>query len=441
MENYQPEEEEVGPSLGLRRVARGAGGSLVAQVAGLGLGYVLHVCLAQWMGVDGYGLYTYVLAWTALLALPAAAGFPISVIRFLPAYQAHKQWGLLRGFLGWSISRTVLLGSVIVLLFGAGAWAVVTPTYRTILLAGAGLILVQALFSLLAGMLRGMYHVSKAHALPVVRHAGVLLGGWVLFLTASGVTPVQAVALTIAATAVAGTVFVPALLRALPAEVWAASPRRAPAEWWRVSLPLLLVMGFTLALHQTDLLMVGSFLGTQEAGLYAAASRTAMLVNMVPIAIAASADPMVARLYAENNRSGLQVLATAAARWALGAALGVGVVLVAVGGDVLRLFGVAFSEALPILLVLTAGHTLHAGFGLAGALLNLTGHQKTSMYIFGACALLNLGLNALGIWLGGMMGVALATVASIVLLRTMLWWVVRRKLHIDASVMSGIRRR
>src|SRR5690606_7040884 len=125
MENYQPEEEEVGPSLGLRRVARGAGGSLVAQVAGLGLGYVLHVCLAQWMGVDGYGLYTYVLAWTALLALPAAAGLPISVIRFLPAYQAHQQWGLLRGFLGWSISRTVLLGSVIVLLFGAGAWAVV----------------------------------------------------------------------------------------------------------------------------------------------------------------------------------------------------------------------------------------------------------------------------------------------------------------------------
>ena len=82
-------------------VARGAGWSFVMQGAGLGLGYAVHVTLARWLGAADYGVYTYVLAWASLLAIPAGMGFPILVVRFVPEYRIGEQWDRLRGLLQW----------------------------------------------------------------------------------------------------------------------------------------------------------------------------------------------------------------------------------------------------------------------------------------------------------------------------------------------------
>ncbi len=423
----------------LRLVAQGARGALVAQGMGLGLGYVLHVALAQWMDVVGYGIYTYVLAWTSVFTLFAAAGFPLSVVRFVPAYEAGQQWGLLRGFMRWSTQRVVLLGSVGALGFSLGAWGWASSSYRSTLVVGGGLILVNALFHLLSGMLKSVHRITLAHALTALRHVGVLVLGVLVVSIGGGLTPVVAVALTVAAISMAGLGCVPVLWRSLPAEVAATPPRYETTHWWRISLSLFGVGGFALVLHQTDLLMVGSLLGPEEAGLYAAASRTALLVNLIPFAIAAAADPMVARLHAQDDVPALQALTKATTRWAFGLALGVGGAVVLTGGWILLLFGEGFATAYPVLVVLAGGHVVQTAVGIAGSLLNLTGHQRISLYVFGGCALFNVLLNAVGIWLGGMMGAAIATVITTALLSLLLWGMARKHLHIDASVIAAWR--
>ena len=57
-------------------LARGVGIGVALLAAGAGLAYVMQLCLARWLGATAYGTYTYVIAWSGLLAIAAGMGFP-----------------------------------------------------------------------------------------------------------------------------------------------------------------------------------------------------------------------------------------------------------------------------------------------------------------------------------------------------------------------------
>ncbi|MGA1265174.1 MAG: flippase, partial [Prochlorothrix sp.] len=63
----------------LSTLAKEAGVALIIQILGITLLYVVQVALAQWMGGVEFGIYQYVISWSALLGLPAGLGFPRAV--------------------------------------------------------------------------------------------------------------------------------------------------------------------------------------------------------------------------------------------------------------------------------------------------------------------------------------------------------------------------
>jgi len=69
-------------------VLRGASMALVILVVTGGLTYLTMIVLARWMRAEQYGIYTYVLAWSVLLAMPAAFGLHAACVRFVPEYAA-----------------------------------------------------------------------------------------------------------------------------------------------------------------------------------------------------------------------------------------------------------------------------------------------------------------------------------------------------------------
>ncbi len=425
----------------LTLVARGAGWSFLWQGVGLGLGYLVHVVLARLLGAADYGVYTYVLAWASLLSIPAGMGLPIMVVRFVPEYHVGEQWGWLRGLLQWGSTRVLAVGvglalaalALTTLLDAEG-----TGVYTRPLRIGLWLVPVQALLSVTAGVYRGFHWIGRAYAIRALRHAAML--ALVFALWASGLTLTSRYALgaVLAAALLVLLVMGGALWRRVPVLVRQARAVYSPGPWLRVSIPLLLVGGFVMVLYQTDIVMVGSLLGPRQAGLYQAASRTAALAGLIPVAIAAAADPMLARLYAEGDHARLQRLASVAVRWTAGAALAAGIFFVILGRPVLSLFGDAFVASYGVLILLAGGQIIFAAFGLAAGLLNLTGHQQWGMLIFGGSALLNVGLNAVGILLLGLIGAALATATSFAVMGVALWLQARKKVGIDASVFYAI---
>ena len=88
---------------------RGTIGSFGVKAISNGLLFGAQLLFANYIGVDGFGVYVLALAWMNILLLVGRQGFDLATIRYVAAYQADRRWGHLSGFL--RASTGVVFGS------------------------------------------------------------------------------------------------------------------------------------------------------------------------------------------------------------------------------------------------------------------------------------------------------------------------------------------
>jgi O-antigen/teichoic acid export membrane protein len=407
-----------GRSLGA--LARGAGAAFLLQGLGAGLAFALQVSLGNWMGPRGYGAYSFTVAWAGLVAVAAGLGLPATVLRFVPAYVSHRDWPRLRGVLRVSVLLTAaltgglaLLGTGVALLAGGGS-----PSWNLVL--GLWLVPLLAYRTLAQEIVRGFRRISLAYGPSFVLRPALIIGGCAAFLTVhDDLSSEAALAVTAAATVVMLAV----------QGVW---------FWLRVALPLLLIASFAVVLSETDIVMVGAFLGSKEAGIYTAASKTAGLVGLVLLSVNAIAAPMFSSLFAQDRHDDLARLATKVAKWIFWPTLALSVVLAVAAKPILSLFGHEFPEASWILIALLFGQVVSAAVGSVGYLMTMTGHQRDAARVYAWVAVGHVALNAIAIPLLGALGAAVATTTSISIWNLWLHSLVVKRLDIHPSVAPGL---
>ena len=419
-----------------RSLSRGALVTFAIRVLGAGLLYALHVLLARWMNADGYGVYVFAISWTSFLAQFGALGLPNAALRFVPEYRTSGRTALLHGFL--STSRLLLVGGSSLLAALAAVVAVLVPTGEiplSALLVGFALTPGMALLLFETEVLRARSRFAWSYApnqlLRPLAVGGV--AGGLVALTGI-VTPLQVLLAT-------GGVFVVAVgiqqgvTRSDLARPDAPAERR-PRRWLRVAGPLLLTGGFQLLLRKTDVVLIGMLVGTDAVGIYFAALRTAQVVTFLGFAVDAVAAPEISRLY-HSDSDELQATVSRLAHWYFWPTLLAAGGLVLVAEPILSLFGPAFTEGVPVLVVLVIGLVVNAAMGPQTHLLTLTGHERSCASIYGACALLNVVLNVVGILLYGPLGAALAT-ATTLTVRNL--WIRRRVVALTGVAPSILSR-
>ncbi|HDN26563.1 MAG TPA: flippase [Thioploca sp.] len=420
-------------------LVRGASGSFVVQVLAVSIGFGTQVLLARLLGVTQYGLFRYVLAWLGLLGLLSILGMDTSLVRFASAYKAQEKWGLLRGLLRRSMQYVVLAS-----LFTGGITAIVIwglydrlgwETAATFWVA-LPLLPVLALTALRQATLRAFRRVVLAILpeqviLPLLMLA--MVGAFYIY----AVQPLLAYQVMIfnllgalAAFGI-GTVW---LLKAMPKQVRQVSPAYADAEWLRVSLPLLFMSGMSIVANQTDIIMIGAFLSTDQVGIYAVASRIASLQVFGLIAANAIVAPMVSELYHTGKHRQLQRMITLAAYGVSIVTIFISVFLVMLGKQVLGVFGAEFVVGYGPLLILMSGQIVNALAGPVGLLMIMTGHQNKIAWIVGIGALMNIILNGMLIPAFGIMGAGIATAITIISQNLIMWFYVQRYLGINPTI-------
>jgi O-antigen/teichoic acid export membrane protein len=207
-------------------------------------------------------------------------------------------------------------------------------------------------------------------------------------------------------------------------------------RWFRVSMPLLLVASFQIAIGQTDLLIVGAVRGVRSAGLYLAASKTVSLVGYLLLAFSAVAAPLFSELYAKGDRTGLQRLATVAAQWVFWPTLVLTLGLALLATDVLKLFGPDFAVARGALLILLLGQIVSAGCGAVGYLLSMTGHQNDMARAGAVVAVFNIAICYLAARTFGLDGAACATTISVTIWNLWLHRLTVKRIGVHTSIFS-----
>jgi len=433
--------EEEQPQLAVRErsVDSAVRLAMVIQVSGVALGYGLQFLLARWLGSSEYGVYASVVAWSTALAVFAAAGLPMSALRFIPEYIANGEWASVKGFIrfGYSVSivlsGAVSLGCAVAMISGHGRQSSQTSF---LLLSCFWLVPLLTFSSVQSQICRGFKWIVSAFVFPLVlQPIATVLFVWALgrVLPMTSTVAVYglclAVVLSVAFQVVVLAVRLPPPLRSAEVTVDA-------RKWIDVSIPLWIICGFFIILGQLDILMVNLRLGARDAGLYNAATVSSGLVQLGLLAVNSIAAPTYASLYAQGRRGDMQALASRVAHWITWPAVAVLMILCIFGRPILALFGPDFVDAYPSMVILGLGQLVNAASGSVGYLLGLTGHQKESMRVMGWAALTNIVFNLVGISLLGLTGASIGTAVSMALWNLWLYRLVVRYVNVRPSLFD-----
>lgn len=400
--------------------------------------FAMQVFLARWLGPSDYGVYGLILAWVTLLTTFTVFGAPTAVLRFIPEYRAAKDLPRLHGVIGASLSLPLLIGIVVALLTSAliGGTSLVQPSLRMPFLIGIWIAPLLAVAEAQGGVARAFGKpVLSLTPLWIARPMFVILGAAAVGALTQMLTATQAIGVTLAAVAVA-TLSQNYALR--QGSSWPATGEVAYEfqKWIRVATPLWLASLALILSQRADLLIIGGFMSTEDVGLYEAASRTALLGNMVLTGVNFLAAPTFASLFAKDDHAGLNRTASAAARLAFWPTLPLVTGLVIFGDQVLGLFGDSFVLVRWELAILATAQLVGAAVGSVGYLLNVTGHQRDTLRTLLIVSAVNIVLNLLVVPRWGIRGAAIVTAATTVGWNLWLYALVRRRLQIRPSAFA-----
>ena len=390
---------------------------LIVNVAGAGLAFLSHILFARWLTVASYGNYVFALSWLNVLAIVVQMGLNIAVVRLIGEYRASGNAAAIRRLAAHS-DRVVLAAGVASAGLGAALIGVFLSTdsdsLRTTLYLMLGTTVTLGLFQQRMAILQGFERVAEAQVLHEIARPLLLLAATVVASRWDGFGAPVVMGLNLAATALL-LIVLHRMTRRLMVEGGNNDDAPGARTWLAVGLPYLVISVVAIGLTQTDVLMIGSLLGTEAAGLYAPAAKIAMLVIFPAMAVRLRVAPMVSKLYAEGRTAAVQNRITVGTLAAFGTCV-VGVLVILALRDIaLGLFGDAYAVSAPVVVVLCLGYCVYTlGTGVETFLL-MGPFERVNAAILLATLAVNLALNALLIPRLGMIGAAYATVGAMVI--------------------------
>ncbi len=412
-----------------------AAGSLVIKAASVGLNVLVPFVLGRWLGAEGYGTYAYVIAWTTILGSVAVLGLDMLVIREVAAARAQARWDVLRGVIFWAL-RVILMTSLILLTVGGGLlWLLGT----TLLGAREALWLVLPVVPLLAlihfwrGSLQGLGRVLVAQLPPfIILPLGLLIFAGVFYLWGH-LTAFQALVAYLVALFLACSIGGGLLWRRLKDIPKVSRLEIYSQRWLQSAVPLFLASLVSLINDRVGVLMLGTFVSPEAAGIFDIAFKGSLLVSFPLVALNMALAPVVASLYAKRNRTDLQRLVRLGARAALIGAMPVAVGLIVFGSRFLGLIGTEFVGGETPLAILCIGQLINVGAGPVALILNMTGHERDTLKGLLLSVLVNVLLTYVLMSSWGINAAAVASAISLAVWNGFLVWRVHELVHINPS--------
>ena len=411
------------------------------KVVGSGLSFVLNVILARLLGVNGLGIYSYVLAWNQLLAVPALLGLDNLLVREIAIYKAQSSWGLIRGILRWSNLIVAISSFSIASIAIAFTWYSGIKARPEMLIAfslAMVLLPISALRNIRLSTMRAFQRVLMG-LIPEMLFVPVIiitLTGCSYFFIDSDLTASWILGIRLIATIITLAIGMWLLQRVLPPPVKQAACEYQIRAWSSKLLPFMLLGGMYVATSRSDVLMLGAIRGTDAAGLYDPVTRGVELLAFVFIAANNVLSSSIASLYAENKLKEMQRIVTQSSRIMLLISLPIAAFLLLGGNWYLSLFGFEFLQARSALAILCLGQLFSLAVGSVDTLLTMTGHENYSLMGSVVNVMLNVILNWFWIPLWGINGAAAATASSIVVVSILKLVWVRNKIGVNSTALG-----
>jgi O-antigen/teichoic acid export membrane protein len=241
----------------------------------------------------------------------------------------------------------------------------------------------------------------------------------------------------VAATAIALAIQWGLMRPKIAAEVPAGPASRDMRLWLTVSSPVLIGNLGSIIMLSADVIALWLFVGSSQAGIYFAAIKSLVLVQFVAYAVANASAHRVAALHAREEHEELRRFVLRACVMTFLPSLAIAVALVGLGPFILALFGDAFVEGWPAMVIVACGYLVVAAVGPAERVLYMIGAERACARVYLACGAAAVILNLVLVPIYGIMGAASALAMVLVLEAALLAILLRSHLRRSARRHDG----
>jgi O-antigen/teichoic acid export membrane protein len=412
----------------VRSLAKGGLLNLVANGSGQIFAFLMTVVVTRGLGARGAGAFFEVVGLFTILSNSVRLGADTGLVRAVSERQALGATHELRRLVRVALGPVLLAGTLV----AAATWAVGPLLARVFLHGidpseGTDAIRVLAIFLPLVAVTivalsgtRGFgtmlpYAAIENFGKPLAR---LVLVALVLAIGLGSVAALVAWAVPIAAGFVAALWALLHLVRRAEAHPGQAQPTRSSrhlaSQFWRFAAPRGLAGIFQVTVLWLDVLLVGALRSTSEAGVYAAASKLAMVGTLATEAVRIAIAPQISGLLARREHARAEGLYQVATWWIMTLCWPLYLGLAVFGPVVLRIFGAEFVAGGTALLILSLAMLVDLSTGNVTVMLLMGGKSSWNLLNALGALVLNVGLNLLLLPRIGIAGAALAWAASIV---------------------------
>ena len=205
------------------------------------------------------------------------------------------------------------------------------------------------------------------------------------------------------------------------------------------SLPMMLSSSILLLMAWTDTLMIGSFMGEYQVGIYNVAVKVALFTTLTISAVNSIVAPKISESFNNGKSREFKEIIYYSTRLIFYSTLPVLLFIFIFPEVILSFFGKEFIVAKMTLLILTMSQAINALSGSVGTILNMTGKQKVYGNILLIALLINVTLNYLLIPIYGINGAAIASASSLIFWNLYSVIYIYRKYHVITMITCKIK--
>ena len=390
-----------------------------AAIGGL-LAMLDEVLIARFMGASTYGLYAIGFMLARIGSIIAAFGLPVTILHFLPVQLSRGEKERALGSIAGTVLMPLVAGGLLTLALRASSSWFANHVFSD---PGAAIYInTLAILMPLIALTEVLGHIARAfgHALHYVVIRNLVppisyLGAILCIAHAGGPKTAIAYAL-IGAYTVAAILGFGFIGRFTLKELGFHRPHFELRALYAYAFPVLLNASVSLALLWTDLFQLGIFTEAVTVGIYRACMQIVIAFDVIGATFSAAVGPIYPVLLAERRHEQLRNTYLAAVHLATLLATPVFLLILFNAHDLLGMLGPQFAAGALALAILSFGHLLKVCLGTAAVLLVLGGRQKLEAGNATIAAALNIVLNYSLIPRLGLVGAAVSTCTSLVVL-------------------------
>ncbi len=408
--------------------------------------YLYSALLARWVGAEFLGIYSLANAIMLISEVVAKMGLETGVMRFVSRLNPELDQEKIQKIIASALKMTTIFSLVIMVALIISSGAIVKnilnepPLLKLVIIIFAIAIPFNALTLVSAfatqGFKRLKYKILVTQFLnPTLLLTTMVICYWFISAESALMAPML----------ITGIIGFFVMLGVLKKVTGVSNNQimkaKVDTSLFNFSYPLMFVTILQTFMHWMDILMLGYFTDATTVGLYHPAARTAGLLQALLLSFISIYAPMMAQFHREGDRKKMADTYKLVSRWLLMCAIPISAIFIIFPGKVMLLFGPEYLPSAKILGILTGATFIQAIFGAAGPTLSMSGHTKLVLWnTIGAFAL-NFSLNIFLIPNYGIIGAAIATLTSLIVVgfaRTIEVSVILKMNFFDRKVIKPI---